>query len=70
VSTFEVVCSMEHLVPNREIILVSYANKGCVIDAHLKIRETQLDIGNVGRDGSPRDIFVPKVWISVDNNNS
>jgi len=57
---------MEQTIPNREIILVSYADEGPVTDAHLKIRETQLDIGNVGRDGSAGDVVVQNVWISVD----
>lgn len=58
--------SMEQIVSNREIILVSYADEGPVTDVHLKIRETQLDIGNVGRDGSPGDVVVQNEWLSVD----
>ena len=53
-------------VNTAELILAAYANEGPVTGAHLKIRETQLDIGNVGRDGSPGDVVVQNVWISVD----
>ena len=63
---FELVYNMEQPTPNREIILVSYANEGCITNAHFKIRETQLDIGNVGRDGSPGDFVMQNEWISID----
>eukprot|EP00253_Pinus_taeda_P016314 PITA_16314 len=56
----------QQIVPNRELILVEYANEGPVTDAHLKIRETQLDIKSVGKDGSPGDVAVQNLWISVD----
>jgi NADPH-dependent curcumin reductase CurA len=57
---------MEQIISNRELILVAYANEGPVTDAHLKIRETQLDVGSVGKDGSPGDVAVQNLWISVD----
>lgn len=57
---------MEQRVPNRELILVAYANEGPVTDSHLNIRETQLDLGSVGKDGSSGDVAVQNLWISVD----
>nr|CCC58383.1 phenylpropenal double-bond reductase [Pinus pinaster] len=57
---------MEQRVHNRELILVAYANEGPVTDSHLKIRETQLDLGSVGKDGSSGDVAVQNLWISVD----
>jgi len=57
---------MEQTVPNKQLLLVSYVDEGPVTEAHLKIREAQLDIGNVGKDGSPGDVVVQNEWISVD----
>ncbi|KAH9318785.1 hypothetical protein KI387_020554, partial [Taxus chinensis] len=53
---------MGHLLKNRAVVLVSYANEGPVTDNHLKITETQLDI-NACKQG---EVVVQNMWASVD----
>ncbi|GLJ22395.1 hypothetical protein SUGI_0421550 [Cryptomeria japonica] len=54
--------SMEHMVKNRELVLVSYTEEGPVTDDHLKIRESNFNI-NGCKEG---EVTVQNMWVSVD----
>eukprot|EP01018_Ginkgo_biloba_P009019 Gb_37323 [translate_table: standard] len=56
----------KRVVRNKQVILVSYADEGAVTADHLQVRETQLDVQSLGRDGSSGDVVVENLWVSVD----
>eukprot|EP01018_Ginkgo_biloba_P009021 Gb_37320 [translate_table: standard] len=56
----------KRLLRNKQVTLVSYADEGAVTADHLQVRETQLDVHSLGRDGSSGDVVVENLWVSAD----
>eukprot|EP01018_Ginkgo_biloba_P009022 Gb_37319 [translate_table: standard] len=56
----------KRVLRNKQVILVSYADEGAVTADHLQVRETQLDVQSLGRDGFSGDVVVENLWVSVD----